>query len=334
MNKFLKWTLVVLIVAGAAGALGWHWWQKQQSALPEGIASGNGRIEADEVDISVTYAGRVKDIFVHEGDIVEVGQTLVVMDTAELQAQVDGAKADLAQGEEAVNEAQAQVVRAGSDLVYAQQQYDRTDQLVKRGMTTQSLADEGRNARDAARAAVSAAEARLRTLQKGIDAYRASVRQIEAQLDEATLTAPVVGRVLYRLAQKGEVLGSGGKILTLLDLSSVYMEIFLPATSAGVLQIGSEARILLDIAPDLPIPARVTFVSPQAQFTPKQVETRSEREKLMFRVKLQIPTELVLKNIERVKTGLRGVGYVRADERIPWPAFLDGRLTAPDNDGK
>lgn len=327
MKKSLKWTLAILVLAGVAGAFGWQWWQKQQSALPAGIASGNGRIEADEVDIAVTYAGRVMDINAHEGDIVEVGQTLAVMDTAELQAQIDRAEADLAQGREAVKEAEAQLAKTRSDLAYAQQQYERTTELLQRKYVSTSQADEQRNARDAAQAAVGAAEARLRTLEKGIDAYRASVRQIQAQLDEATLTAPVVGRVLYRLAQKGEVLGSGGKVMTLLDLSSIYMEVFLPASVAGVLQIGAEARILLDVAPDLPIPASVTFVSPQAQFTPKQVETRSEREKLMFRVKLQIPTDLVLKNIERVKTGLRGVGYVRADESIAWPAFLDGSLT-------
>lgn len=330
MKRYFKWAVAVLIVAGAAGAFGWQWWQKQQSALPDGIASGNGRIEADEVDISVTYAGRVMEIRAQEGDIVEAGQILAVMDTAELQAQLARAEADLAQGLEAVTEAEAQLASAGSNLVYAQQQYDRAASLLERGHATASLADERRNARDAASAAVKAAEARLRTLKKGIDAYRAYVQQVGIQIDEATLTAPLAGRVLYRLAQKGEVIGAGGKVLTLLDLSSVYMEIFLPASAAGVLQIGSDARIVLDVASDLPIPARVTFVSPQAQFTPKQVETLSEREKLMFRVKLQISTELVLKNIERVKTGLRGVGYVRADESIPWPPFLEGRLTGAE----
>lgn len=330
MKKYLKWILVVLVVAGAAGGFAWQWWQKQQSRLPEGIASGNGRIEANEVDISVKYAGRVIDIFVDEGDLVEVGQVLAKMDVAELQAQLDRARADLEQGLEAVKEAEVQLARARNDLAYARQEYERIATLQKRGLASQSLADERRNARDAAQSAVALAEARLRTLKRGIDAYRASVRQIEAQLDDAVLKAPVVGRVLYRLTQKGEVLGAGGKVMTLLDLSSVYMEIFLPAAAAGVLQIGSEARIVLDVAPDLPIPARVTFVSPQAQFTPKQVETRREREKLMFRVKLRIPTELVLEHIERVKTGLRGVGYVRTDESIPWPDYLEGRLTGSE----
>lgn len=322
MNKAIKWTFTSVVVAAGIIGFGWQWWQSQQFALPEGVASGNGRIEANEIDVSAKYPGRVLDILVDEGDMVTPGQPLLVIDTLEQQARLDRASADLAQGLETVKEAEVQLTRANNDLSYAQQQYDRSDMLNKQGLTSQSAHDERRNALDAALTAVKAANARLSTLRKGIDAYRASKRQIETEISEATLSAPVQGRVLYRLAQKGEVLGAGGKAMTILDLSNIYMEIFLPAADAGRLQIGSDARIVLDVAPDVTIPARVTFVSPQAQFTPKQIETRSERDKLMFRVKLRIPTELVLENIERVKTGLRGVGYVRADENIPWPAIL------------
>lgn len=326
MKKIVKGLVIMLIVAVAAAGFGWQWWQKQQSELPEGIASGNGRLEANEVDISVKYAGRVLDILADEGDMVTVGQPLVVMDTVELQARFDRAHADLAQGLDAVKEVEVQLTKARNDLNYAQLQYDRTATLRERGLAAQSSVDEKRNASDSATAAVNAAKARLRTLKTGINVYRASVREIEAEIAEAQISAPVLGRVLYRLAQKGEVLGAGGKVMTLLSLSNVYMEIFLPASAAGVLSIGAEARIMLDIAPDLSIPARVIFVSPQAQFTPKQIETRSERDKLMFRVKLQIPSELVLANIDRVKTGLRGVGYVRTDDSMPWPAFLNTRV--------
>lgn len=326
MKKFVKGLLILLILAAAAAGFGWQWWQKQQAELPEGIASGNGRIEANEVDISVKYAGRILDILADEGDMIKVGQPLVVMDTIELQVSLERAQADLAQGLDAVKEVEVQLTKARNDLNYAQLQYDRTATLQKRGLAAQSAVDEKRNASDSASAAVNAAKARLRTLKTGINVYRASVREIEAEMAEAHISAPVLGRVLYRLAQKGEVLAAGGKVMTLLSLSNVYMEIFLPASAAGVLSIGAEARIILDIAPDLNIPARVIFVSPQAQFTPKQIETPSERDKLMFRVKLQIPSELVLANIDRVKTGLRGVGYVRTDESMPWPAFLNTRV--------
>jgi HlyD family secretion protein len=144
------------------------------------------------------------------------------------------------------------------------------------------------------------------------------------------LTSPVTGRVLYRLAEPGEVLGPGGKALTVVNLEDVYMEIFLPAGEAAKLKVGGDARLTLDHEPGRSGPAYVSFVSPEAQFTPKEVETRSEREKLMFRVKIQVPKELVMHYIEYIKTGTRGVGYVKVDPAAPWPDWLEkGLLRAP-----
>ena len=103
------------------------------------------------------------------------------------------------------------------------------------------------------------------------------------------------------------------------------MEIFLPSQQAVRLSSGSQARIVLD-GVNLVIPATVSFASPEAQFTPKPVETRSERDKLMFRVKVMVPRELVIKHIEKVKTGVRGVAYVRLDDTVSWPAPLEKRF--------
>jgi HlyD family secretion protein len=126
------------------------------------------------------------------------------------------------------------------------------------------------------------------------------------------------------------VLGPGGKALTLINLQDVYMEIFLPSAEAAALKVGADARITVDYAPDRAVPAVVTFVSPEAQFTPKQVETRSEREMLMFRVKIQVPAELVKEHIEQIKTGVRGVGYVKVDDSAAWPEWLErGLVRAP-----
>jgi len=149
---------------------------------------------------------------------------------------------------------------------------------------------------------------------------------MQTKIDDSTLKSSVMGRVLYRLAHPEEVLGNGGKVLTLLDLANVYMEIFLSSAQAHHVAIGAQARIKLDIL-DFAIPATVSFVSPESQFTPKQVETQSERDKLMFRVKVRIPQELVLSHIEEVKTGVRGVAFIQiptlpAGAPSPWPEFL------------
>jgi HlyD family secretion protein len=149
---------------------------------------------------------------------------------------------------------------------------------------------------------------------------------LRTEIADGTLKAPRLGRVQYRLAEPGEVLAAGGKVLTLLDLTDVYLTLFLPETVAGRVALGAEARLVLDAVPNLVIPAQVSFVAAKSQFTPKAVETRTEREKLMFRVKVQIPPDLLRQHLSQVKTGLPGVAYVRLDPNAPWPAALQVKL--------
>ena len=139
-------------------------------------------------------------------------------------------------------------------------------------------------------------------------------------------TVDTDGGTGYRLAEPGEVLPAGGKVLTLLDLTDVYMTIFLPTSQVGRVNLGAEARIIFDAAPEYVVPASVSFVAPRAQFTPKEVETHSEREKLMFRVKVRIAPELLQQHIEKVKTGVPGVAYVRLDPAAEWPQQLRVKL--------
>ena len=100
------------------------------------------------------------------------------------------------------------------------------------------------------------------------------------------------------------------------------MTIFLPTSEAGLVNVGSQSRIVLDALPNIAIPASVTFISPEAQFTPKEIETEDEREKLMFRVKVKIDPTLLEQHIEEIKTGLPGMAYIRLDNNKPWPETL------------
>ena len=149
---------------------------------------------------------------------------------------------------------------------------------------------------------------------------------MRSDIEDSTLKAARAGRVQYRLAEPGEVLPAGGKVVTTLDVSDVYMTVFLPETLVGRVAIGAEARIVLDAAPQYVIPAQVSYVAAEAQFTPKTVETASERQKLAFRVKVQIDPELLRKYRAQVKTGLPGVAYVRFDSHADWPPALQPRL--------
>jgi len=299
---------------------------QDRGVLPPGFVQGNGRIEAEQVEIAPKIAGRVDRVLAQEGSLVEAGAVLVEMDTDELEAALDRAKAEVALARQSKAEAEAVALQRRSELRLAEHELERARTLFASDNIPETVFEERETAHHVAEAVLGAAKARVATAESQIAAAQAELRRIETQISDSTLFAPMPGRVLYRLAEPGGVVDAGGPILTLLSLEDVYMEVFLPAREAGLLPIGAEARIVLDVLPDYAIPAAVSFVSPEAQFTPKQVETLDEREKLVFRVRVRIPPELIAGRIEHVKTGLRGIAVVRLAPDAPWPEALNRRI--------
>ena len=355
MNSTLKNRLILLAVLAAVTAAGTYAWSTLRPQGPgEGFVSGNGRIEATEVDVAAKLGGRVQSILVKEGDFVTAGQPLAHMQIDTLEASHDEAKARHQQAVAAVATAEAQVAVRQSDrqavlalvaqrqseLEAAQRRLARSQTLVREGASSDQEVDDDRARErslqaavvaakaqaDAAQAAITAARTQVTSARASVTAALASVARIQADIADSALLAPRSGRVQYRIAQAGEVIGGGGKVLNLVDLSDVYMTFFLPETVAGQLALGSEVRIVLDAAPQLVIPARVSFVASTAQFTPKTVETTSERQKMMFRVKAQIAPELLQKHVQLVKTGLPGMAWLKLDANAPWPAHLAVKL--------
>jgi HlyD family secretion protein len=329
-KKSRKWIIVALVLAGVA-FFGYRYWKARQSAVPEGIAWGNGRIEAKLADASAKEPLRVKQVLVDEGDLVKPGQVLVQLDVVTLESQLAEAKAKVAAAEEQLARARASIVRRKSEIELAKVEEARSRALVEERAGSQREYDVRRTALETTRAALAEEEANLQAARQEIEVARANVATIQTRIADATLTSPVLGRVLYRLAEPGEVLAPGGKALTLVNLEDVYTEIFLPTEQAGEVKIGADARITVDHEPGRAVAARVSFVSPEAQFTPKEVETRSEREKLMFRVKIQVPKDLVLHYVEGIKTGVRGVGYVKVNESAVWPVWLQDLVRADES---
>ena len=304
--------------------------------------------------MAAKLGGRVQSIVVKEGDFVTAGQPLAHMQIDTLQASHDEARARHQQAVAAVANAEAQVAVRESDrqaalalvaqrqseLDAAQRRLARSQTLVREGASSDQEVDDDRARErslqaavvasraqaEAAQAAITAARTQVASARASVTAALASVARIQADIDDSALVAPRSGRVQYRIAQPGEVIGGGGKVLNLVDLSDVYMTFFLPEPVAGRLALGSEVRIVLDAAPQLVIPARVSFVASTAQFTPKTVETASERQKMMFRVKAQIAPELLQKHVQLVKTGLPGMAWLKLDAAAPWPAHLAVKL--------
>jgi len=345
-NKLIPAAAAVIIVAA-----GWVAWTATQPSGPgESFVSGNGRIEVTEIDVATKLGGRVIDIFASEGDFVKAGQILAQMQVDVLNAQRDEARAQYQQAISAVASAEAQVAVRESDLAAAQavvsQRESELDAAQRRLARSQPLSSVGavsiqqfdddraavRSAEatltaakaqvTATRAAIAAAKAQVIGAHSTVAAAAATVTHIEADIADSQLKAPRDGRVQYRVAQPSEVLGGGGKVLNMVDLSDVYMTFFLPETVAGKVALGSEVRIVLDAAPAYVIPAKVSFVSSVAQFTPKMVETASERQKLMFRVKARFDPELLKQHLKQIKTGLPGVAWLKLDTQVEWPQSL------------
>jgi HlyD family secretion protein len=347
------WLVRGLIVAAVVIAGLVLWSMVRPSGLPEGIVGGNGRLEAVSIDIASKSAGRIRDIKVDEGQLVKAGEVVAVMDTDVLAAQRTEAEAQLAEAQNNVLTAETQIAQRRSERAAAfavvrqreaelnasRKRLSRSATLAKEGATAVQERDDDQAQVEGAAAAVEAARAQMASADVAIttasnqvigtrsrvEAARATIQRIDANIADSTLRAPRDGRVQFRVAQPGEVVSAGGRVLNLVDLTDVTLTFFLPAQAAGRIAIGSEARIVLDAIPDNPIPATISFVADVAQFTPRTIETQSEREKMMFRVKARIAPELLRRHIALVKTGLPGMAYVRIDPKVPWPAKLEPR---------
>ncbi|MFO0828975.1 MAG: HlyD family efflux transporter periplasmic adaptor subunit [Phycisphaerales bacterium] len=341
-----------VVLAVVAVLYAWQWLRPHR--LADGFASSNGRIEATEIDIAAKIPGRVQEILVKEGDTVTAGQVLARMDTDTLQAQrreaeallqealvaVETTKLVVTQREAERAAAQAVVEQRTAELDAAEKRFGRTEPLEKEQAVTPQQVDDDRARVQAGKAAVSAAKAQLAAsdaeigtarsqvlrAMASVEGARASIQRIQADIDDSELKSPTGGRVQYKVAEPGEVVAAGGRVLNLVDLSDVYMTFYLPTATAGRIPQGGDVHLVLDAYPQYVLPAKATFVADVAQFTPKTVQTEEERLKLTFRIKASIDPELLREHITHVKTGLPGVAYVRLDPKAEWPPELQLRL--------
>lgn len=324
MKKQQIFVLVAFLLASAAGVV---WWQNSTGDTElTGISFSNGRIEAERIEVATKLAGRVQDVLVSEGDWVDTDQPIARMETTELDAQLHQAQATVLQAQQQELQAAALLRQRESELNLAQTEFNRIEKLAGNSFATQSQLDQQQTVLTTAQAGVSAAQAGIPLAQATIAAAEAAVERLQSLIDDSTLKAPRPGRVQYILAHAGEVVSAGGRVVSLTDLSDMYMSVFLPSRDAGRLATGAEGRIILDAIPEYVIPATVTFVASSAQFTPKSVETQQERDQLMFRVKLTIAPELLADYQDRARAGVPGVGYVKVDDAVDWPENLAVRL--------
>jgi HlyD family secretion protein len=320
------WTRRLAILAVIGGGIGFAIWQAHRApAIPSWIVYSNGRLEADPIDIATKFAGRIAELRGDEGDKVTAGQIVAVMDTRDLAQTLQKQQAQVEQAQKAVEAASSTLEQVRSSTILAGKEMERAQKLLANGWTTREIYDQRRQALDSARAIQNAAEHRVTEAQHALEAARHDAKLTQVNIDDNKLIAPKDGRIEYRLANVGEVLPAGGKVFTMLDTSYVYMDVYLPTLSADKVRIGADSRIVLDAFPDRPVPAKVSFLASHAQFTPKMVETKSDRDKLMFRVRVKVDPDLARAHADAVRSGLPGMAYVKTDPAPPWPASLQGR---------
>ena len=302
MKKLKKFIFPLLMIVAIASFLAYQKISADKDRLPENIIAGNVRLEMGRTDIASLYAGKIEDIFVNEGDEVLAGQDLVKLEDTQATTQLAAAKSAKMRAEAALSAQKQKQANAQLDMQNARELYKEN--------------------------LVSSSELKKRQIQakaehSGIDAANAAVAEANAQVlrienihNDMTLKAPIDGSVEYRLADKGEVVGAGMKIISLLDPSDISAQIFVPVIRLPEIAVGDDSRIVID-GMDAVFPAKVSIIANQAQFTPKYVETKSEREKLMFRVKVVIDKDIALKYKHYLKGGLTATAYISTNKNFP-----------------
>jgi HlyD family secretion protein len=269
-------------------------------------------------------------------DVLEAQLEEVTAKYKQTLKMVDTTAARITVAENNLATAKAVAKQRETELDAANRRLARSQSLAKSGAISLQVLDDDRAqarsalaARDAAiaqiaanEAAIIAAKAEFNGAKSTVEAYIANIKRITVEINDSQLKAPCMAKVQYRIAQPGEVLTGGGKVLSLVDLRALHMQFFLPETIVGRISTGTEVRIILDAAPNYVIPAKISFISSVAQFTPKTVETASERQKLMFRVRARIDQDLVERNLNQVKTGVPGEAFIKLNPQASWPEEL------------
>lgn len=319
-----KFIVTVIAVAALGAGAVWYNGKLKTEELP-GIVAVNGRLELKRLDIATLYSGRVEEIYVQEGDEVRPEQNLARLSSSISQTQVDAANAQKQQAQETVTRAAAQIDSQQQQLKVAKLDLDNAQKLRRENLVSATELDRRQANYRAALAAVNTAKAAKAEAEAAVNKAQAQLDQAQSQNSDMLIKAPKAGWVEYQIAEVGNVLGVGDKVISLLDPTDTYINVFLTSHQMNRIKIGDDARIVLD-GVDAVFPARITFVSNNAQFTPKAVETTEERAKLMFKVKLQVPQEIALQYERFLKGGMTAMGYVKYSPDVEWSERLAVKL--------
>jgi len=302
--------LIVIIAVGITGLLYYLFTRGKEENGNYIMVSGN--IEATEVDVGFKVSGRIVSRFFEEGDWVDQGKVLARLDDEDLRNRLEVARATLMSAQarlskllagsrpEEIRQAEASLHQAQSDLANKQIQYERMKGLYERGVVAKEAFDNAETSYKIAQAAVRVATENYQLVKEGprkediedaraqVDQARASVKLNETQLSYATLYSPISGVVLVKSGEIGEVVNPGTSILTMADVENVWLKAYIPETDLSKVKWGQEVTVTTDLRPQKKYRGKISFISSQAEFTPKQIQTEKERVTLVYRIKVDI----------------------------------------------
>ncbi len=278
----------------------------------QGTIDATGTLEAVEVNVGAKVGGQLQQLFVNEGSQVKTGDTLAILDHSTLklqwkqaQAGVDLAQAqyrlllngarseDLKQAEETIHQTEANYKNAKDD-------YERMKGLFATNSVSKKQYDDAESRFTVAQAQYNAAQQNLQKLQKfarpeDLAAAKARLEQAKSagdlfrkQVSDAFIVAPVSGTVTHKPVEVGELVNVGTTIATISRLETLNMMIYVNEKDLGKVKLNGTADVVIDTYPDRNFPARVIYISPIAEFTPKNIQTKEDRTKLVFGVKLEV----------------------------------------------
>ncbi|MGE5508783.1 MAG: HlyD family secretion protein [Chitinophagales bacterium] len=304
--------LIVPLVIVLAGSVGLVTWLVTRDNRANDVLTTSGTIEATDVPVAAEVAGKVAAVLVEEGQRVRAGEPLAKLDTTALSIQLEQARAALKMAQARLAEAQAgpraaqvrqtdELARqASAALEGAQKNFDTVKQLYDQGVAPKTQLDAATTALDTARAQAKAARAQadlvkqgataeqLKQLEAQVEQASASVKLAEWSLDRATVKAPVDGSVIRRLVEPGALISPGATLATLSNPEDLWLRVYVPENQLSLVKVGMEAQVEVDSYPGRRFRAKVVSISDQAEFTPRNVQTKQERATTVYAVKLRL----------------------------------------------
>ena len=310
---------------------------------PSDVLRVSGHVEATEVRLAADAGGRVLTLAVKEGDRVQPGQLVLTLDTRDVELAMQRARADQSQAEgqlrlvmasarpEDIRQAEAQIAAARGDLAAAQaelagagQDLERFETLLQNNSGSRKQRDDAATRRDIARDRAATAASRVRSAEESLTRLRAGARKeevdiargrvastalqitaLEKQLGDTKLIAPVGGIVTAKLVEAGEMIAPRAPAIVIVDLDHAWADVFVPEPAVPRLKVGQAATVFTD-AGGAGIAGTISYISPKAEFTPRNVQTAEERSKLVYRIRIAVDNkDGVLKQGMPVEAELR-----------------------------